>query len=547
MDLLLMLLGGLGLFLFGMNFMSQGLQKAAGVKLRSFLEAMTKNKLIAVVFGALFTAVIQSSGATTVMVVSFVNAGLMSLSQAVGVIFGANIGTTITAQLVSFKLTRIAPVILFVGVFMMLFLKKPILKKIGEVLLGFGALFMGIVYMTEAMAELKNYPTVLHTLAGLSNPFVAILVGLIITVIVQSSSVTVSILLLMAGQGLVTLPVCFYFILGCNIGSCTPAVLASLSGKKDAKRAALIHVMFNVFGMVIIGTLLALFMQPMQQIILSISGGSIERSVANTDTLFKVFQTLIFLPFTRQFIALTKKLVPGDDSEDGAFALQYIGMKKVFTPATAVVEAIHEIERMGRMSFENMHLAMEAFFDGNQEKIDKVYEEEKHIDFLSREITNYLVRINQLELPVDDAKRIGGLFHVVNDIERIGDHAENVADAAVERKEDNVALTKKAGKELKEMYDKVQIILEESLEMFLKGDQANLGEILRLENEIDQMERDLQKSHVRRMSKGKCTPEAGMVFTDLTTGLERVADHATNIAFSILESDPEEEDEETET
>lgn len=546
MDLLLMLLGGLGLFLFGMNFMSQGLQKAAGVKLRSFLEAMTKNKLIAVVFGALFTAVIQSSGATTVMVVSFVNAGLMSLSQAVGVIFGANIGTTITAQLVSFKLTKIAPIILFVGVFMMLFLKKPILKKIGEVLLGFGALFMGIVYMTEAMAELKNYPTVLHTLGGLSNPLVAILVGLIITVIVQSSSVTVSILLLMAGQGLVTLPVCFYFILGCNIGSCTPAVLASLSGKKDAKRAALIHVMFNVFGMIIIGTLLALFMQPMQEMILSISGGSIERSVANTDTLFKVFQTVIFLPFTNQFIALTKKLVPGDDNETGEFSLQYIGMKKVFTPATAVVEAIHEIERMGRMSFDNMHLAMEAFFDGEQEKIDKVYAEEKHIDFLSKEITNYLVKINQLELPVDDAERIGGLFHVVNDIERIGDHAENVADAAVERKEEGLEITKKASKELKEMYEKVQLILEESLEMFSKGEKTYLGEILRLENEIDQMERDLQKSHVRRMSKGKCSPEAGMVFTDLTTGLERVADHATNIAFSILERDPEEDDVEVE-
>lgn len=540
MDLLLTLLGGLGLFLFGMNFMSQGLQKAAGVKLRSFLEAMTKNKLVAVIFGALFTAVIQSSGATTVMVVSFVNAGLMSLSQAVGIIFGANIGTTITAQLVSFKLTEIAPVILFIGVFMMLFLKKPILKKIGEVLLGFGALFMGIVYMTEAMADLKNYPNVIHILAGLANPFIAILIGLIITVIVQSSSVTVSILLLMAGQGLVELPVCFYFILGCNIGSCTPAVLASLSGKKDAKRAALIHVMFNVFGMIIIGTVLVFTMEPMEKFILAISGGSIERSVANTDTLFKVFQTIIFLPLTKQFIALTHKLIPGDDRKDGEFALQYIGMKKVFTPATAVLEAIHEIERMGKMASNNMDLAMEAFFDGNEEKISKVYENEKHIDFLSREITDYLVRINQMELPVNDAERIGGLFHVVNDIERIGDHAENVADVAASKQEDGVELSKKGTKEIQEMYEKVKLILAESLEMFSTMNEKNLPDILALENEIDQMERDLQKSHVRRMSKGKCSPQAGMVFTDFTTALERVADHATNIAFSILEKDPEE-------
>ena len=256
MSMILTLMGGLGLFLFGMNFMSQGLQKAAGAKLRSVLTAISKNKYIAVVFGALFTAIIQSSGATTVMVVTFVNAGLMELTQAVGIIFGANIGTTITAQLVSFNLTAVAPVILFVGVVMFLFMKQPIFKKIGEVVIGFGALFMGISMMSGAMSELNNYPVVINTLAQLTNPVLAILVGLIITVIVQSSSVTVSILLLMAGQGLVTLPICFYFILGCNIGSCTPAVMAAMDAKKEAKRAALIHVLFNVFGMIIISAIL---------------------------------------------------------------------------------------------------------------------------------------------------------------------------------------------------------------------------------------------------------------------------------------------------
>lgn len=248
MSLLLELAGGLGLFLFGMNFMSQGLQKAAGAKLRSILTAISKNKYVAVLFGALFTAIIQSSGATTVMVVTFVNAGLMELTQAVGIIFGANIGTTITAQLVSFNLTEVAPVILFLGVVMFLFLKKPIFKKVGEVIIGFGALFMGISMMSGAMSQLSNYPHVINTLAKLTNPVLAILVGLVITVIVQSSSVTVSILLLMAGQELVTLPICFYFILGCNIGSCTPAVMAAMDAKKEAKRAALIHVLFNVFG-----------------------------------------------------------------------------------------------------------------------------------------------------------------------------------------------------------------------------------------------------------------------------------------------------------
>lgn len=543
MKLIITLMGGLGLFLFGMNFMSQGLQKAAGSKLRGILEAMTKNKLIAVLFGALFTALIQSSGATTVMVVSFVNSGLMTLGQAVGIIFGANIGTTITSQLVSFDLTAAAPVILFIGAVMVMFGRKPMMKKIGEAVLGFGALFMGISIMSEAMAALKEYDGVLQTLSGLTNPLVAILIGFIITVIVQSSSVTVSILLLMANQGLVGLAVCFYFVLGCNIGSCTPAVLASLSGKKEAKRAALIHVMFNVFGMVIIGLLLAVGMEPFSDFIMTISGGNIGRCVANADTLYKIFQTVIFLPFTKQFIALTYKLVPGEDAEEEAFSLKYIGMKKVFTPATVVLETIQEIERMGNMAKENLSRAMDALFTGDEEKISKVYEQEKEIDFLSREITDYLVKINQLELPVSDASRIGGLFHVVNDIERIGDHAENIADAARQRQEEHLEFTRKGNKELSEMHAKVMQIVEEALQMFATMDTSYQSEILTLENEIDNMERELQRSHIRRMAKGKCTPQAGVIFTDLITGLERVGDHATNIAFSILQNDPEEEEE----
>lgn len=543
MKLIITLMGGLGLFLFGMNFMSQGLQKAAGSKLRGILEAMTKNKLIAVVFGALFTALIQSSGATTVMVVSFVNSGLMTLSQAAGIIFGANIGTTITSQLVSFDLTAAAPVILFIGAVMVMFGRKPMAKKIGEAVLGFGALFMGISVMSEAMAELKEYDGVLRALSGLTNPLIAILIGVIITVIVQSSSVTVSILLLMANQGLVGLAVCFYFVLGCNIGSCTPAVLASLSGKKEAKRAALIHLMFNVFGMIIIGLLLVIGMEPFSDFIMTISGGNIGRCVANADTLYKIFQTVIFLPFTKQFIALTYKLVPGEDAEEEAFSLKYIGMKKVFTPTTVVLETIQEIERMGNMAKENLSRAMDALFTGNEEEISKVYEQEKEIDFLSREITDYLVKINQLELPVADASRIGGLFHVVNDIERIGDHAENIADAAVELQEENLEFTRKGNKELSEMHAKVIQIVEEALRMFATMDTSYQAEILTLENEIDTMERELQRSHIRRMAKGKCTPQAGVIFTDLITGLERVGDHATNIAFSILQNDPAEDEE----
>ncbi|MCI8859687.1 MAG: Na/Pi cotransporter family protein [Lachnospiraceae bacterium] len=540
MELILTLLGGLGLFLFGMNFMSQGLQKAAGARLRSILEAMTKNKIVAVLFGALFTAIIQSSGATTVMVVSFVNAGIMTLAQSVGIIFGANIGTTITSQLVAFNLTGVAPFILFVGAVLIMFGKKPMVKKIGEVILGFGALFMGISMMKDSMTDLRDYQVVLDVLSSMDNPLLGILFGTVITVVVQSSSVTVSILLLMASQGLMDLSVCFYVILGCNIGSCTPAVLASLDAKKEAKRAALIHVMFNVFGMVIIGILMAFGMKYFEQFILHISGSDVGRCVANADSLFKIFQTIIFLPLSVQFVALTRRMIPGEDQEQKEYQLLYIGKQNIFSPSTAVVETTQEIERMGSMARENLQLAMEAFFDRNEEKIAKVYETEKQIDFLSHEITDYLVKINQLQLPVVDAKRIGGLFHVVSDIERIGDHAENIVDAAVKSGEESLDFTKKGQKEIQEMHQKTMVILEKSMEMFTTMDKKNLPDILELENNIDYMERQLQQNHVKRMAKGKCSPMAGILFTDLTTGLERVADHATNIAFSILEGDPAE-------
>lgn len=537
MDLFINLAAGLGLFLFGMNFMSQGMQKSAGSKMRGLINAMTKNKVIAILFGALFTAVIQSSGATTVMVVSFVNAGLMTLEQSVGIIFGANIGTTITAQLVSLKLTAIAPYILLLGAVMMVFFKKQMVKQIGEIVLGFGCLFMGISLMTQAMDSLKEFPAVIDTLAKLDNPLLGILLGCAITVILQSSSVTVSIILMMAGQGLIGLPICLFFILGCNIGSCTPAVLASLNGNKESKRAASIHVMFNVFGMVVLGIILAIGMDQVIALLHAISGASIHRCVANADTLFKIFQTIIFFPLSGWFMKLSYLLIPGDDSEQSALHLQFINRKAKIVPATATLEVVHEVSRMGDLAAENLLLAMDAFEEMDENKIKQVYEQEKLIDYLSKEITEFLVDLIQYELPTEDTERMGGLFHVVNDIERIGDHAENIADSAVTREKDNVEFTKKAMKELREMVNMVDHNLRLSLEVFATKNQRLISQVTNNEEEIDHMERSLQKNHVKRMAKGKCTPQAGMLFTDIVTGLERVGDHSTNIAYSILSTE----------
>lgn len=531
--------GGLGLFLYGMKLMSDSIEKAAGAKLRSVLEVLTKNRFAGLLVGVIFTAIIQSSSATTVMVVSFVNAGLMDLFQAAGVIYGANIGTTVTSQLVSFNLSEYAPIFVLLGVVLFLFFKKPTVKKVGEVVIGFGILFIGLSMMSSSMEVLKSSEVVTNTLSSLTNPLLAVLAGFIITSILQSSSVTVSIVLLMATQGLLVLPVCFYLILGCNIGSCTTALLASLSGKKDAKRAALIHFLFNVIGTAVLVIILFIAIGPIERLILNISGNDIGRSVANAHTIFKVFQVVILMPFSNFLVRLTYVFVKGDDRKADRAELKYIGEQYILTPATAVPQVVKEINRMGKIATENLNLAMDALLTENEEEAQRVFEVEKTIDFLNHEITQYLVKANQLSLPVDDRKLLGALFHVVSDIERVGDHAENIAEDAHAKKTLKLAFSQEGNVELREMVSMVDKILGLSLDMFRNNTKEHLDEILALEAQIDVKERELQNSHIQRLNEGKCTAQAGMMFSDLASNLERVGDHATNIAFSILDDDPE--------
>ena len=539
---LLSLIGGLGLFLYGMTVMGESIEKAAGAKMRSFLDFFTKNRFIGMLFGMLFCAIVQSSSATTVMVVSFVNAGLMNLVQAAGVIMGANVGTTITSQLVAFNLSQAAPVFLMLGVIVTMFCKNNKVKQIGEVVLGFGVLFMGLSLMSGSMEGMKESPFVVELLYGINNPFLGILIGFVITAIIQSSSVTVSIVLLMAQQGLLPLWICFYIILGCNIGSCTTALLASISGNKDAKRAAMIHFLFNVMGTIVIAAILLVGESWVEAGIRGISGDNIGRCVANAHTFFKVFQVIILFPFAKWIVKLTYFFVPdkaGKEKQEG-FQLEYIGPSSVFSPNTAVVEVTKELERMGHIAVENLIKAVNVLIKPEDKIIEEVYETEQQINYMNHAITDYLVKISQSTLPIDDMKNIGGLFHVVNDIERIGDHAENAADSAVLRKEKNISFSKEAEAELLEMLHRVIKITNYSIDMFSNNSKEHLQEILDLENGIDQMERDLQEAHVERLKKGKCKQEAGMIFSDIISGLERVADHATNIAFSILDEEPEE-------
>lgn len=531
----LSLAGGLGLFLYGMRIMSDSIEKVAGAKLRQILERLTTNPFMGILVGVFFTAIIQSSSACTVMVVSFVNSGLMNLTQAAGVIFGANIGTTVTALLVSFKLERAAPLILLAGVLIVMFCKNQKVSRWGEVIIGFGVLFMGLSTMSSAMSGMKDSPAVLQVFASLKSPLLAVLLGTVLTAIIQSSSVTVSIMVLLANQGLMDMNICMFIILGCNIGACTSALLASLSGKKDAKRAAAIHLIFNVIGTIIVYLLFLVGVEQFVGVLMKAAKNDLGRVVAYAHISIKIFQVIIMMPFIRGIVKLTYLCVPGSDQKVGyrdSYQLKYIGEKVVLNPATAVVEVVKELDRMASLADENLNRAMNALITLDTDEIEEVGEVEKNIDFLSHAITNYLVKINQTTLPIEDLKNLGALFHVVNDIERIGDHAENIAEAAQRRIEKGVSFTKTAQTELGEMMDMVNTILRFSFEMFVNNASEHREDICHLEEAIDEKEKELQQKHIERLSNNECTPEAGALFSEIVSGLERVADHATNIAFA---------------
>lgn len=536
------LLSGLALFLFGMKYMSENLQQAAGEKLRTFLDRCTKNKYVAVLFGALFTAFIQSSGATTVMEVSFVNAGLLTLEKSIGITFGANIGTTITSQLVSLKLTAVAPFIIFIGAVIIMFSKNPLLRKVAAVIFGFGALFQGINFMTGSLQSLAGYHTIQDAFEMMANPVIAVLVGLIFTMIVQSSSVTVSVLVLLAGistangEALVSHLTCLFFILGANIGSCAPAVLASFGTSRNAKRTAFIHVMFNVTGLVVFSIILATPLRTWVIDMITSISSSDKRFVANADTIFKIVQCIILLPCTNLLVKLSKKVIhaKGQEEDEDAMTLKYIGSTGRKTPSTVLVEVVNEIARMADMVKENLEKSMNALVKEDKSDFANIQAREKYIDYLSHRITEYMVQANQYDIPLQDKKRLGGLFHVVIDLERIGDHAVNIMEAAEKERNKKISFSAEGGQQILDMYQKVLDIYNKSIEIFKTLDKNCFDEINELEDAIDQMEIECQEGHVRRMTEEKCSIEAGLLFTDLVIGLERIADHATNIAYSIL-------------
>ena len=526
------LLGGLALFLYGMKMMGEGLEKAAGDKLRRLLESLTRNPIIGLLVGVVFTMIIQSSSATTVMVVGFVNAGLLDLMQATGVILGANIGTTVTAWIVAgFQAMTFMPLILLVGVAMIMFVKRLKLQRIGQIVAGFGMLFVGMDMMKNAMSPLAESAEFARLMTTFSNPLLAMLMGVAITAVIQSSSASVGILELLALQGLVPLETSLYIIMGTNIGTCVTAMLAAIGATRTARRAALIHLMFNVLGTLVVFVLVSVL--PVANWLSAIKDPALQIAVAHTS--FKVFEVMCFIALRGYLVKLVMILVPGDDTRTEERRLKYLDDRILSTPPIAVAQISKEIERMGDIAVDNLSRAMDAFFDKNAALIPEVEHNEDAINYLNHEITRYMVSVSQLDLPADDMKRMGALFHVVNDLERIGDHAENMAEYAQSRIDDEIPFSDESIREMHEMLSKTLELCRLALNVFHTRDRKLLPQVLVREENIDDLEKELQRNHVERLTRGACTPRSGMVFSDMLSNLERVADHATNIGFSIQE------------
>lgn len=528
------LLSGLGLLLYGIKILGEGLELAAGAKLKVLLEKMTSNRFAAVLVGFVITTLIQSSSTTTVMVVGFVNTGIMNLTQAIGVIMGANIGTTTTSILVSLDIGKYAPIAIGIGVFLSMLTKKTTKKHIGLAITGFGMLFLGMTLMKDAMEPLANSPVFSEWLMNANNPFVAILIGTVITAVIQSSAASIGILQALASQGLIPLHFAAYVIYGQNIGTCITALISSIGTKKNSKRTAVMHVLFNVFGTVIFIILTKLL--PFTDWIESLTDNTMMQ-LSLVHIIFNVVSTLIMFPFADKVLVKLACLIVPDkkDSSEDDFKLQFVDNLMINTPPFAVAQVSKEVHRMAGLARQNFSIAAEDLLNKSCDHFDEVQHTEEVINFLNHNITPILVKINSLDLSYSDAKYIGRVFHVINDIERIGDHAQNLEEAAKSRVDEGIEISTEGEKELREMYETTLKLIDGSIEAFTSQilDNEKAEQLGEYEASVDDMQTEFEQSHIERLNAHKCNTRAGMLFINTITDFERVADHATNIAWSV--------------
>lgn len=533
------LLGGLGLFLYGMDMMGKGLESAAGNRLKTILEKLTSNRLMGVLVGTLVTCVIQSSSATTVMVVGFVNAGLMNLSQAFGVILGANIGTTITAQIIAFDLSQWAPLFIIIGVVPLLFSKKQSIQSYFTIVAGFGILFFGMNTMSTSMEPLRDSQWFLSFISSFENPIMGVLVGVIFTAIIQSSSASIGILQALAASGVIGVSAGhsagLYLVLGANIGTCITAVLASTNGNTMAKRAAVIHVMANIIGTIWFGLLIAFV--PIPEVVASWSPNDPARIIANFHTIFNVVNTILLLPFGGLVIKFINKIIKQNkNSDEDDNRLLYLDDRIVDTPTMASISIHQELGHLADKTYRNLERAMESFSKQSEDMAEKVFSEEKSINYIASEIVRFLVKL-QAMTEISDTERleIFRVHEVVSNIERIGDHAENIAEYTLDCKMNDSKFSKDALDDLWDIAEHAKQAYSAAIKV-IKGE-GHEEEERRLcwENEdmVDKLRDEMKEKHIRRLAKGECDPRSGMIYADMVVDLERIADHATNLVGDI--------------
>lgn len=531
---ILSMAGGLGLFLFGIRTMGDGLENAAGAKLKRMLEVLTGNRFLAVLVGFVVTAIIQSSTATTVMVVGFVNAGMMSLAQAVGVIMGANIGTTVTSLLIALNFSSVAAAAVLVGVILMLASKKTVVKNLGAIFTGFGLLFLGIDMMSDSMAPLRESAGFMNFIVTVSEsplrPLFGIILGIVMTAVLQSSSASVGVLQTLAMQGLVPLKFSVFVLFGQNIGTCLTALFSTVGAKKNSKRAAVIHLLFNLIGTGIF--ILIALLAPYVEWIEKLSPDPMAQ-IAISHIVFNIVSTVIMFPFAKVLVKLSCLLVPGKDDSESEMHCKFIDDRLLNTPPFAVMQVSKEVARMAKLARENFETSAHALINRSDKDLDKVMENEEIINYLNHHITSYLVKLNALDITDSDSDYIARVFHAINDIERVGDHAINLAEAAQHNIGEGLKFSDPAREELNQLCGSVVTLLERSMAAFdnqsLSDNEAK--ELSDLEEHIDDLTLECQDSHIFRLNRKECNTEAGMLYLNTITDFERVGDHAINIAF----------------
>ena len=536
MQIVISLLGGLGLFLYGMNLMGESLEKVAGSKMKKIIELLTKNIFMGVLLGAVVTAVIQSSSATTVMVVGFVNAGLMGLPQAVGVIMGANIGTTVTAQIVSFDLTGMAPLALGIGILLYLFAGNEKYKQVGEVFIGFGLLFTGMESMKLAvspLAEYKGFTDLLSTFGRY--PILGLLLGFGITAIIQSSSAAMGMLVVLASQGLVPLSSALPILYGQNIGTCVTSLISSIGANKNAKRAAMIHLIFNILGTIIF---LILLNGIVVKFVVSLDPGNVARQIANVHTIFNIVSTILLLPCNKLIVKLAMRIVPDKEDEleeDESRVIKYIDDRMIQTPPIALASTIKEVARMGEKARDSVDYAMEGILEASSEGIERCFKQEKSINQLQKTILNYLLKLSKAPLSEEDRETVDTLFNTVNDIERIGDHAENLAEIAQSAIDGQDYFSEQGQNEISDMYNKVIASYSYALEAMVTSDVNLACKVIKMEEQVDIMEESCRVNHMRRLNNNLCSIDNGIIYFEILANLERISDHAANIAEKVIQ------------